>query len=197
MKCVLYVRVSTSRQETDNQLPDLYRYAESKSLEVVKVYAENETAWKRGHQHELEQCKLAARRHEFDVLLIWALDRLTRGGIPATFAILDEFESLGIKVFSDQERWLEQINDANRPLFIAIKGWMAKEESDRRRERINAGIARVRATGKHVGRPLGRKDSRNVHRKRSSYFAREEKRREAKNLAQKFTSRETASPPTA
>lgn len=183
MKAALYVRVSTSRQTTDNQLPYLERYAASKGCEVVIVYAENETAWKRGHQHELEKCKIAASRREFDVLFIWALDRLTRGGISATIAIVDEFESYGVKVYADQDRFLEQaMSDNNRAFWISVKAYLAKEASDRNRERINAGIARVRAEGKHVGRPKGKKDGVGVKRKRSGYFARQEREREIRTI---------------
>ena len=47
-----YCRVSTADQTTDNQLPVLTEYANSKGWEFT-LYAENESAWLSGHQREL------------------------------------------------------------------------------------------------------------------------------------------------
>lgn len=180
MKAAFYLRVSTDRQKTDNQLPDLERLAKERNYDVIRISRESETAWKKGHQHELAELRVAARRHEFDVLIVWDLDRLTRQGIAAIFNVVEEFETYGLKVVSYNQPWVEQINDWSRPLFLAIKGFIDKYESDQKRLRINAGIARVRALGKHIGRPKGRKDGPGVKRKRSGYFARQERERESR-----------------
>ena len=190
LKAAIYCRVSTNRQTTDNQIPDLERYVSQKGGEITRVYTENESAWRRGHQHELEACKLAASRREFDAVFVWALDRLSREGIKATIAIIDYFESYGIRVFSDQERFLERV-DSDRDLWVSIKAWLAKESSDRNRERINAGLNRARAEGKRLGRPPGRKDGPGVKRNRVNYILKEERKRVANNLAKKIERRGT------
>ncbi len=73
------------------------------------------------------------------------------------------------------------------PLFLSIMSWLAKMESDRRSERIQAAMTAAKANGgitrkgKRLGRPLGKKDGPEVKRKRSSYMARWERARDLHN----------------
>jgi DNA invertase Pin-like site-specific DNA recombinase len=46
MKCCIYCRVSTSEQELENQLLVLTEWAEQRDFQVVKVYQEEESAWR-------------------------------------------------------------------------------------------------------------------------------------------------------
>ncbi|MFC2004751.1 recombinase family protein [Chloroflexota bacterium] len=50
MKAALYVRVSTTYQSTDNQLPVLETWAKQRGFKEVATYSENESAWRNGHQ---------------------------------------------------------------------------------------------------------------------------------------------------
>ena len=50
---VIYSRVSTSKQDAENQTHVLQTWAKQRGLEVVGVYTETETAWRDGHQQEL------------------------------------------------------------------------------------------------------------------------------------------------
>jgi DNA invertase Pin-like site-specific DNA recombinase len=65
MKCCIYCRVSTSEQELENQLLVLTEWAEQRDFQVVKVYQEEESAWRAGHQRELAQLIADARRVGF------------------------------------------------------------------------------------------------------------------------------------
>ena len=40
-----------------------------------------------------------------------------------------------------------------RDMFLAVYGWVANMESKKISERTKAGMQRVRAGGKHIGRP--------------------------------------------
>jgi DNA invertase Pin-like site-specific DNA recombinase len=84
------------------------------------------------------------------------LDRLTRAGISTIFQLLDSFSAYGVKVFSYQEIWTEQPNQAMYELLVAIFGWVAKEECKRRSERTKAGMARAAANGTRSGKKIGR-----------------------------------------
>jgi DNA invertase Pin-like site-specific DNA recombinase len=179
MKAAIYLRVSSDQQTTDNQLPDLERLATARGYEIVKVYREDDTAWKRGHQRELQKARVSAYYREFDVFMVWSLDRLSRLGARSMFDIVEGFWNLGVTVVSPQDSWIEADNMA-RPLLLSVFASVAKWESDRRSERTKAGLARVKASGKHIGRPKGKKDGIGVHRKRSGYFKRWEDEREIK-----------------
>ena len=182
-KVAFYLRVSTKEQDYDNQLKPLQDFAAAREWDNALIYAEKESAWREGHQQQLEALKQGARRHNFDVVLVWALDRLTRQGPAAILNLVAEFKNYGVKVVSYQESWTETLDANTLPLFLSIAGWLAQMESKRRSERIRAASDRTKDTGltpkgKKWGRPPGRKDGPDVHRKRSKYVARWENERE-------------------
>lgn len=188
MKVSLYLRVSTKDQDYENQRKPLEDFAAARQWENVRVFAESESAWKAGHQHELEALRAAARRGEFNILLVWALDRLTRGGPAAILNLVAEFKRYNVKIVSYREAWTETLDADTLPLFLSIAGWLAEMESKRRSERIRAASDRTKETGitpkgKKWGRPKGKKDNPAIKRKRSKYVARWENERELNNLA--------------
>ena len=88
LRCALYLRVSTGSQDTQNQRVALEDYAVRRGWEVVAVYEEAESAWKGGHQRELAKAIRDAQRGKFQVLLVWALDRLSREGALAILSLV-------------------------------------------------------------------------------------------------------------
>ena len=158
MKAAIYARVSTNSQDTDNQVSALELWAKQRDLEIVELYTEKESAWTNGHQSELKRLINESRQRKFEVVLIWALDRLSREGSAAILNIINTLGLYGVKVLSYQESWTEAPGQLGELLF-AIAGWVAKMESERRSERTKAGLDRAVARGKQLGRPKGSKDS--------------------------------------
>lgn len=169
LRAAIYLRVSTSEQDTANQLPALEGLARRRGYEVVAVYSENETAWRAGHQVELARLIEDSGHSKFDMVLVWALDRLSREGALAILSLVDKLKRYGVKVVSLQEVWTEAPGELADILY-AITGWVARMESQRRSERTKAGLARVKANGKSLGRPPGSRDKR--HRSRRGYLLR-------------------------
>jgi len=159
MRASIYVRVSTNEQDVSNQLSVLRGWAKQRGFEVVSIYQEAESAWRSGHQKELARLKDDARRRKFDVLLVWALDRLSREGALAILTLVNRLKLCGVKVISYQESWTEAPGEFGELLY-ALTGWVARMESQRRSERTKAGLARVVAQGRKLGRPKGSKDKR-------------------------------------
>jgi len=157
VKVVIYLRVSSSEQTADNQLPALEKWIADKSHELVEVYQESESAWRSGHQHELSRLFNDLKRRKADICLVWALDRLTREGIAKIFELIDRFKMYGVQVISLQELWTEQ-SGPMADLLYAITAWVAEFESRRRSERTLAGLARALQEGKKLGRPKGSTD---------------------------------------
>jgi putative DNA-invertase from lambdoid prophage Rac len=147
MRTALYLRVSTKEQHTDNQLQPLEQFCKSRGFEIVKVYAENESAWRMGHQAELARLLHAAETKHFDVVVVWALDRLTRSGTMAILQIINRLHQYGVRVISCQESFTERSFDETEPLY-SMMAWVARMESQRRSERTRAGLERARAEGK-------------------------------------------------
>jgi len=156
-KVVIYLRVSSSEQTADNQLPALEKWIADKSHELVEVYQESESAWRSGHQRELSRLFDDLKRRKADICLVWALDRLTREGIAKIFEMINRFKMYGVQVISLQEPWTGQ-SGPMADLLYAITAWVAEFESRRRSERTLAGLARALQEGKKLGRPKGSKD---------------------------------------
>ena len=166
MRIAIYSRISTSEQDTTNQSEVLSNWADQRGWEVLQVYEEQESAWKAGHQRELARLLDYARKRRFDAVLVWALDRLSREGALAILTLVHKLNSCGVKVLSYQESWTEVPGELGELLY-ALTGWVARMESQRRSERTRAGLARVVAQGKKLGRPRGAKDKRKRKRRRA------------------------------
>ena len=158
-KCAGYVRVSDPCQNADNQLPALKEYCERRGWELSFIYEETASAWRGGRQAELSKAVRYARRGRFKILLVWALDRLSREGPLAILILVHRLGQLGVRVVSLQESWTEAPGELAEVLY-ALTAWVARMESQRRSERTKAGMARLKAQGTKLGRPLGSKDKR-------------------------------------
>ena len=156
MNVCLYIRVSTGMQDNTNQLAVLLEWANQRGYEVVKVYEEEESAWRNGHQKEANLIE-DARKRKFQAVLVWALDRLSREGALAILSLVQKLSANGVKVLSYQESWTEAPGEMAELLY-ALTGWVARMESQRRSERTKAGLARVKAQGRKLGRPPGSRD---------------------------------------
>jgi putative DNA-invertase from lambdoid prophage Rac len=177
----VWQRVSTEEQRTANQAPDIGRFASHHDYEVVRTFTMDDTAWKDGggpeYRANIKAALDAAWRGEFKVLIVWALDRITREGAEGALRLIRQFRERGCTLISIQEPWLNgspEITD----VLVAFAGWMAEQESKRKSERIKAGLARARAEGKQVGgRKAGAKDRK--PRRTEGYAAAWDKRRAA------------------
>ena len=170
-KTALYLRVSTNEQTVDNQMPALENYCQVKGYEVADIYKEDASAWHNGHQGELSRLLDVVRsgRKHYDILLVWSLDRLSRQGPLAVLTLIDTFKGYGVKVESVQEPFTALPYGFDSVIYSFL-AWVAKFESDRRSERTLAGLDRVKASGKKLGRPQGSKDK--GKRKRTGYLLR-------------------------
>ena len=170
MKVALYLRVSSGEQTTENQRQQLESYARSRGWIIAGTYTEQESAWRSGHQKELGKLRKELRNgSRYDILLCWALDRLSRQGAASILNLVATLKVYDCRVISLQEPWTEMPGELGEVLY-AIAGWVAKMESERRSERTKAGLSRAVANGKCLGRPKGSADRRK--RSRRGYYKR-------------------------
>ena len=90
-----------------------------------------------------------ARRGQFDVVLVWASDRIARS-VKHFLEVLDELNRLGTKYVSFREN-----RDTGGPLgraIVVIVGAIAELERNLIIERVRAGMRRARLEGQHIGR---------------------------------------------
>ena len=96
-----------------------------------------------------------AAQRRFDVLVFWALDRLTREGALETLQHLNRLSGYGVGFRSFTEPYLDSCG-IFKDAVIAILGTIAKQERIRISERVRAGLNRVKAVGTRSGKPIGR-----------------------------------------
>jgi putative DNA-invertase from lambdoid prophage Rac len=146
----LYARVSTLDQQTLPMHSRAMRdYAARRSWTVaMQVKEVGSGATQRQRREEL---MLAARRREIDVVVVWRLDRWGRS-VTDLLATLQELEHLGVGFVSLTEA-LDLTTPAGRAM-AALLAVFAEFEREILRERVRAGLARARANGKRLGRPL-------------------------------------------
>jgi DNA invertase Pin-like site-specific DNA recombinase len=153
MRTALYARVSKKdgRQDTENQLAQLRKFAATQGWEIVHEYVDRATG-KHSDREQFQKMFVAASRREFDILLFWSLDRLSREGTVETLNHLQRLNSYGVNYRSFTEQYLDSTG-IFKEAVIGILAAVAKQERIRISERVTAGLERARKQGKTLGRP--------------------------------------------
>ena len=147
-RVALYMRVSTLDQHPETQLHDLEQMAAQRGYTVVQQYTDRISGAK-ARRPGLDAMMRDARRGRFDVVLVWASDRIARS-VKHFLEILDELNRINIEFVS----YREQI-DTGGPLgraVVVIIGAIAELERNLIIERVRAGMRRARLEGRHIGR---------------------------------------------
>jgi len=147
-RAALYLRVSTVDQHPESQLYDLRQLAAQRGYEIVHEYTDRISGVK-AKRPSLDRMMAEARRGRFDVVLVWACDRLARS-VRHFLEVLDELNRLNIEFLSCRENI-----DTGGPLgraIVVIIGAIAELERNLIVERVRAGMRRARLDGQHIGR---------------------------------------------
>ena len=148
-RAVLYLRVSTLDQHPENQLADLRQLAAQRGFEIIHEYTDHGVSGTRTRRPALDEMMRDARRGHFEVLLVWAGDRLARS-TRHFLELLDEFSRLNIEFVSYREQ-LDTAGPLGRAIIVII-GVVAELERNLLVERVRAGMRRARLEGRHIGR---------------------------------------------
>jgi DNA invertase Pin-like site-specific DNA recombinase len=155
-RVAVYARVSTDDkgQTPDNQLLQLRARCERMGYLVVREYVEHENGGKGiEYRKQLAAMFACAARREFDLLLVWSLDRFSREGMATTVGYLQRLASQGVAFRSFTEEHLSTENELVRNILLATLASLAKLEREKISQRTKAGLERARAKGKVLGRP--------------------------------------------
>jgi DNA invertase Pin-like site-specific DNA recombinase len=147
-RAALYMRVSTVDQHPETQLLDLRQMASQRGYEIVHEYTDRISGVK-AKRPGLDTMMADARRGRFDVVLVWASDRIARS-VKHFLEVLDELNRLKIEYVSFRENI-----DTGGPLgraIVVIIGAVAELERNLIIERVRAGMRRARLEGQHIGR---------------------------------------------
>jgi DNA invertase Pin-like site-specific DNA recombinase len=147
-RAALYMRVSTVDQHPETQLHDLRGLAAQRGFEIVGEYVDKISGAK-AKRPGLDQLMADARRKKFDVVMVWAFDRMARS-VRHFLEVLDELNHLQIEFVSFREN-IDTGGPLGRALVVII-GAIAELERNLIIERVRAGMRRARLEGRRIGR---------------------------------------------
>jgi DNA invertase Pin-like site-specific DNA recombinase len=137
-----YARVSTEGQELDIQLTQL------KAAGCVRIFWEKESGTKDDRRQLRRLLRLL---RPGDVLVVTALDRLTRGGPFKTLSMLADITSRNAAYKSLAEPWCDTTDELGEVL-AALVGYVARKTREDILRRTAAGRHRAMAAGVRFGR---------------------------------------------
>jgi DNA invertase Pin-like site-specific DNA recombinase len=148
-RAALYMRVSTLDQHPETQLHDLHLLAQQRGYEIAAEYTDHGFSGARVRRPGLDQLMAEARRGRFDVVVVWACDRLARS-VRHFLEVLDELNRLNIEFVSFREN-LDTGGALGRAVVVIISA-IAELERSLIIERVRAGMRRAKLEGGHIGR---------------------------------------------
>lgn len=92
---------------------------------------------------------LAASQRKFDLLLFWALDRLSREGIVKTLRYLEQFRGWNVGWRSHTQPFLDTGNAMTNGIVLSVLSAVAQQERIMLCERTKAGLQRAGQTLGH------------------------------------------------
>jgi len=142
------MRVSSVDQHPETQLHDLRHLAAQRGYQIIQEYTDRISGVK-AKRPGLGDLMRDARRGQFDIVLVWACDRIARS-TKHLLEVLDEFNRLNIEFVSFRES-IDTAGPLGRAIVVII-GAIAELERNLIVERVRAGMRRARLEGRHIGR---------------------------------------------
>lgn len=151
MRVAIYSRVSKETSDNTNQLLILRDYCNSMGYEIHEEYIDIISGGSTNRPEFNRMMKDASMR-KFDMLLFFALDRLTREGTRKTIQYLQMLDDYNIIYKSYSEQYIDS-SGIFKDVIIALLSTLAKQERVRISERVKAGLEKSRMKGRIGGRP--------------------------------------------
>jgi DNA invertase Pin-like site-specific DNA recombinase len=147
-RAALYLRVSTVDQHPETQLHDLRQMAEQRGYQIVHEYTDRISGTK-ARRPGLDQMMHDARRGRFDVVMVWASDRIARS-VKHFLEVLDDLHRFDVEFLSFREN-IDTGGALGRAITVIIAA-IAELERNLIIERVRAGMRRARLEGRQIGR---------------------------------------------
>ena len=149
----IYLRVSTDNQTTENQRRELNAVAGRSGWQIVGTYEDAGISGTKGREQRpgFDRLLKDATARKVDMIAAWSVDRLGRS-LQDLVGFLTELQALRCDLYLHQQA-LDTTTPSGRAMF-QMCGVFAEFERGMIRERVNAGLARARAKGTKLGRPL-------------------------------------------
>lgn len=150
-----YIRVSTDKQTTQNQKFEIKNYAKERNIIIDEWIEETISATKKLEQRKFGQ--LLKKMKKGDTLIVSELSRMGRN-LMQIMKILHDCMEKDIQVFTIKEHY-ELGNNINSKVLAFAFGLSAEIERNLISQRTKEALARKKAEGVILGRPIGSKSS--------------------------------------
>ena len=153
MKCAIYARVSTTKQDETLQIPRCEEFAKRHEWEVVKIY-QDEASGRDANRPGWKALESDLRRHEFDAIIVTKLDRIMRS-LMQLLQIFETFQKYGVMIVTIEQGILD-LKSANGRLQVQLLGMLAEWEKELISDRTKEALAMKKAKGVQLGRPAAK-----------------------------------------
>ena len=152
MRVALYARVSTSDrgQDPELQLGELRQVAAQRGWTIIGEFCDVGLSGSVARRPDLDRLMTMARGGKLDAVAVWRFDRFARS-TQHLLTALGEFRTFGVEFVSLREQ-IDTTTPIGKAVFTIVAA-VAELERDLIRERVQAGVDRAKAAGKHCGRP--------------------------------------------
>jgi len=151
MNIVIYTRVSTEKQDYENQISQLKEFCKKNNWTIYKIFSET-ISGKESQRPEFKKMMDEASQRKFDGILVWALDRFTREGTMQVWNYLQKLDMYKVKFISFTEPYFNTDQEIVRDILISVMGTLAKQERIKIGERTKAGLQQARLKGIKLGK---------------------------------------------
>ena len=150
-----YIRVSTDKQTVENQRFEIKNFCKQNNMPISKIVEETISGRKRVEDRKLGS--LLKKLSKNDIVICTKLSRLGRN-LLMIMGVLNECMNRDIQIWTIKESYRLGDNINSKVLAFAF-GLSAEIERNLISQRTKEALARKRAEGVVLGRPLGRKAS--------------------------------------
>lgn len=152
VRCVAYIRVSTSSQDTAAQRAAIEAAAAARGDRIAEWYDETRGASTLQRRPALKRMRAAVTAGQVARVYVWRLDRLARSGVADTFRVIDQLRAYDCTLVTVADG-LPATDGPWGDVVIAVLAAAAEIELTALRERLKVARVRCEREGRKWGRP--------------------------------------------
>lgn len=155
---IAYIRVSTEKQDLENQKKEISRYASKKRIKVNRWFEEI-VSGNASKKERLFDTAISCL-NKGDTIIVTEISRISRS-LLQILTVIEDCVKRGITVCSVKEGYTLD-NSINSKVLIFTFGMVAEIERNLISIRTKEALENRRAEGKHLGRPFGSSSKQNI-----------------------------------
>jgi len=153
MTILAYIRVSTDKQDLENQRLAILQYAHKNELKIAEFIEAQVSSRKTSKERKIDH--LLEKLISGDILIVSELSRLGRS-LSYIILLIDELVKRHIQLIAIKENLIvDGKQSMQNKITTTLFGLFAEIERDLISERTKHGLAVARSRGKLLGRPAG------------------------------------------